>query len=454
MNIERKNIDEVNATLTMQIEKADYQEGVEKTLRDYRKKANIPGFRAGMVPMSYIKKMYGKAVTAEEMNKVVSDSLFKYIQDNNLQVLGDPLPNEDEKSDIDFDSDKPIKLVFDIALAPEFNAELNGRNTLTQYEIQIDDKMMENAVSQYTSRFGSYDNVDKAEENDILKGSIVELENGKVKENGIKNEAAVVSPKFIKNADQKKIFAGVKKGAAVVFNPKKVMETENEITSLLKIAKDKVAEADKDFQFTVNEITRFKEAELNQDLFDKAFGKDVVKSEDEFKNKLKEDLKASLAIDSDYKLMMDARAAVLKKMEDLKFPDAFLKRWVKTTKNTAEHKLTDEEIEKQYPAMIEGLKWQLAKEQIAKKNNIKVEEADMLTFGKKVARAQFAQYGMMSVPDNVAENYAKSMLKDKEAAKNMFERVMDEKVIDAIKKAVKLTPKEISLDEFNKMVGE
>lgn len=449
MNIERKNIDEVNLTLTMQVEKADYMEAVDKALKNYRKNANIPGFRPGTVPMSLIKKQFGKAVEAEELNKKVGEALYEYIKNENLQVLGDPLPSETEKSDVNLDADK-VTLVFDVALAPAFDIELNGRNQLNQYEIQIDDKMMEDATKQYTGRFGSHELVETVEENDLVKGLVEELENGAVKEGGVKNETAILSPKYI-SEDAKKAFVGAKKGAVVVFNPKKAMESDTEAAAFLKIDKAEVAVADKDYQFTINEISRFKDAALDQDLFDKAFGKDVVKSADEFKAKLKDELAASLTIDSDYKLLADTRALILKKMEDLKFPEAFLKRWLKST-----HKenLSDEALEKQFPGMIEGLKWQLAKEQLVKKNDVKVNDDDMINFGKKVARAQFAQYGMMSVPDEVAERYAKDMLKDKEAVKNMFDRVLEDKVLEIVKGAVKLNKKEISLDEFNKMVEE
>lgn len=448
MNIERKNIDEVNLTLTMQVEKADYMDAVEKALKAYRKNANIPGFRQGCVPMGLIKKQYGKAVEAEELNKKVGEALYAYIKDNNLQVLGDPLPSETEKSEVDLDSEQPIKLVFDVAVAPAFEIELNGRNQLTQYEIQIDDKMMADAVKQYTSRFGSYSTAEVAEENDLVKGIVEEMENGAVKEGGIKNEAAILSPKYV-SEDAKKAFVGANKGAVVVFNPKQAMD--NEAAAFLKIDKANLADADKDFQFTITEIQRYNEAPLDQDLFDKAFGKDVVKSEEEFKAKLKEELTASLVIDSDYKLLSDTRATVLKKMEGLQFPETFLKRWLKST-----HKenLSDEALDKQFPEMINGLKWQLAKEQIVKKNDIKINDDDMISFGKKVARAQFAQYGMMSVPEDVAERYAHDMLKDKEAVKNMFDRVLEEKVLEVVKGAVKLVKKEISLDDFNKLVEE
>ncbi|MBQ0029714.1 MAG: trigger factor [Bacteroidales bacterium] len=452
MNIERKNIDEVNILLTMEVEKADYQPAVEKALKDYRKKANMPGFRPGCVPMSYIKKLYGKALEAEEINKFVGENLYKYIQDNKLAVLGEPLPSEVEKSVADLDSDKPAKFFFDIAVAPEFKVELNGRNSFTQYQITVDDKMLNDAIKQYTSRFGHYDKGEKAEENDLVKGVVVELENGAEKEGGVKNEGAILSPKYI-SEEGKKLFLGAAVGAQITFNPKKVLEQDAEVAAFLKINKEDVAVADKDYLFTINEISRYVEAELNQDLFDKAFGKDVVKSEAEFKSKLEADIKDTLEADSEFKLLSDVRAAVLKKMEDLKFPEAFLKRWLKATAKDKKE-ATDEEIEKQFPEMLEGLKWQLAKDQLAKANDVKVEEKDLVEFGKKVARAQFAQYGMMSVPEDVAENYAHDMLKDKNAVRNMVDRVIEEKILAAVKGAVKLSTKQISVEEFQKLVSE
>lgn len=448
MNIERKNIDAVNAIIKLQVAKSDYQEAVDNTLRNYKKKANVPGFRPGQVPASIIKKMFGKAAMADEINKIISEALLGYIKDNNIQILGEPLPNRTEQKPIDFDAQEDFEFVFDIAIAPEFNVELSDKITVPYYDINVDDKMVENGVKSYTSRFGTYDKADSVEENDVVKGELVEMRTKtKAKEDGIVVEETVLCPKYIKDDEQKALFVGAKNGSAVTFNPKKAYENEAEIASLLKIKKEEVADMTSDFKFTIKEITRFKEAELNQELFDKAFGEGVVKSEAEFKQKLSDDIKKTMEQDSDYKLLIDAKAALLKGLEGLAFPDDFLKRWVLETNE----KITEKDLNEQYPMMLEDLKWHLVKEQIAKAKGIKIENNDLSDFAKKVARAQFAQYGMASVPDDVLDNYVKEMIKNKEQMNHMLDQVMDEKIMAEVKKAVKLDKKSVSLEEFNKL---
>jgi len=452
MNIERKNIDEVSATIAVQIEKNDYQEKVEKTLRNYRQKANIPGFRPGNIPMSLVKKMYGRAILAEEVNRLISEKLFGYIQENNIRILGEPLPNQTEQKEIDFDNDDNFEFIFDIGIAPEFNVELTKKESAPYYDIQVDEKMIENAVKSYTGRYGTYEQAETVEENDILKGELLESgARGKIVEDGIKVEDAVLSPKYMKNDAQKKLFIGAEKDSAVTFNPKKAFENETEISSLLKISKEQAKEMTANFRMTIKEITRFKDAELNQELFDKAFGVGVIKTEEEFKQKLQDEIKTSLEVDSNYKFMIDARDMLIKKLDNLPFPDAFLKRWLLATN---EGKKTEEELDAQYPKMIEELKWHLTKEKIAKDKEVKIEDADLTAFAKKAAQAQFAQYGMMGMPDDVLENYAKDMLKNQDTVKNIVDRVMDEKVLAAIKSSIKLTTKKVSLDNFNKMFEE
>ena len=451
MNIERKNIDEVSATITLQIEKSDYQEKVEKTLRSYRQKANIPGFRPGNIPASLVKKMYGKAVLGEEINKLISENLYGYIRDNNIRVLGEPLPNETEQKEIDFDTQDSFEFVFDIGVAPEFEVELNKKESAPYYDIQVDEKMLENAIKNYTGRYGTYEQAETVTEADVLKGELLELNaKGKVNEEGVKVSEAVLCPKFMKDDAQKALFVGAAKEGVVVFNPKKAFENEAEISSLLKISKEQAKELASDFQMTIKEITRYKEAELNQELFDKAFGEGTIKSEEEFKQKLTEEIKTSLVVDSDYKFMIDAKEMLVKKLGDLKFPDAFLKRWLLAS---GENK-TAESIDEQYPQMIGELKWHLIKEKIAKDKEIKVEESDLIGFAKKAAQAQFAQYGMMGLPDEMLENYAKEMLKKEDAVRNMVDRVMDEKILAVVKSSIKLSNKKISLDGFNKLFEE
>ncbi len=448
MNVERKNIDEVNATLTLVVEKNDCKERVEKTLRSYRQKANVPGFRPGHVPASMIQKMYGKGVLVDELNKLVSEQLLSYVKENGIKILGEPLPSADQK-EVDLDGDS-FEFVFDIAIAPEFNIELNKKVSLPYYEISVDDEMLANTVKSYTGRFGSYDQVDEVTEADVVKGDVIELANGVVKEDGIKVTDAVLCPKYMKNDAQKALFVGAKKDAVVVFNPKAAYENENEISSFLKITKEQAAQLSSDFQFVIKGITRYKEAEMNQELFDKALGEGVAKSEEEFKAKIKEELTSSLTVDSDYKFMLDIRDAFLKKLDGIVFPEAFLKRWALTTNEN----LKEDVLEKDFPKMLDDLKWHLIKEKIAADNKVKVEDADLKDFAKKAAKAQFAQYGMMSVPEDVLENYVKDMLSKKENLTNIIDKVVEDKIVAIVKGAVKVDSKAVSLDEFNKMFEE
>lgn len=449
MNIVRTDIDQSNVKLTLHIEKADYSEKVDKTLRDYRKKANIPGFRPGMVPVGLVKKMYGKAVMADEINKLISDELYKYIRENNINMLGEPLPNETEQESIDFSTQEEFNFTFDLGLAPEFEVELSQKDKVNYYEIAVSDEMIDNQIKSYTSRYGKYVQEETVEEKDMVKGEILELdEKGKVNESGRKLSDAVLTPAYMKDDAQKAAFAGAAKGAVIVFNPSKAFDgNQAEISSLLKISKDEANEVTSDFQFTIEGITRYHEAEIDQELFDKVYGEGTVNSEEEFRAKVKENIQESLKADSEYKFGIDAREALVAKYESLVFPDAFLKRWVlETNKN-----LTSETLEEDYPKMIADLKWQLIKDKIAKANDFKIENQDVDDYAKKITRAQFAQYGMVGIDEELVANYAKDMLKKEETLKSIIEKVAEEKVFEAIKNAIKLNTKEISIEEFNKL---
>lgn len=447
MNIVRKDIDSSNATITISIEKADYSEKVEKTLRDYRKKANIPGFRPGMVPLGLLKKMYGKSILAEEINKILSDELYKYIQDNSINLLGEPLPNETEQKDIDFSTQEDFEFVFDLGLAPEFEVELNKKDKVKYYQITPSEEMINNQIKSYTGRYGKYVQEESVEEKDMVKGVLTELTEGKVKESGIQVQDAVLTPAYMKDEASKALFANAKVGDTITFNPKTAFENEAEISSLLKISKEEVAEVTADFQFIIESITRYHEAEIDQDLFDKVYGEGVVKSAEEFTEKIKANIQETLAQDSEYKFGIDAREVLVKKYDALAFPDTFLKRWLMATNKN----LTAETLETDYPKMIADLKWQLIKDKIAKSNDIKVEKDDVEDFGRKIARSQFAQYGMIGMDDAILDNYVKDMLKKEETLKNIIDKVAENKVLDIIKNAVKVDTKEVSIEEFNKM---
>ena len=449
MNVSLQNIDKVSALLTVKLEKADYQEKVDKSLKSLRQKAQVPGFRPGMVPMSLVKKMYGKSVIAEEVNKALSEAVYKYIQDNNVSILGEPLPNEDKQPEIDFDTMEEFEFLFDIALAPEFKAEVDAKDKVDYYLIDVTEDMVNNQVKAYTQRNGKYEKVDVYEDKDMLKGLLAELdENGNTKEGGIQVEGAVMMPSYMKNDEQKAIFANAKVNDVLVFNPHTACEgNAAELSSLLKIDKEEAAEMKSNFSYQVEEVTRFVEGELTQEIFDQGCGKDVVNTVEEFRAKIKEVIANQFVADSDYKFLIDVRKMLMEKVGKLEFPDALLKRIMRMNNQDKDEKFVDDNYDKS----IEELTWHLIKEQLVKANNIKVEQEDVVNMAKEATRAQFAQYGMMSVPEDLLENYAKEMLKKKESVEGLVNRVVETKLASALKSQVKLNNKTISAEEFNKM---
>lgn len=450
MKISFENPDKVNGLLTITVEEADYQASVEKTLKDYRKKANYPGFRPGMVPMGLIKKQYGASAKMDAINKLIGEQIYKYMQDNKIQMLGEPLPSEKQEAQ-DLEKSAPYTFAFDIAVAPEFKIELNGHNKIDHYTIIVDDALIDRQVEMFTSRNGTYEKAESYEDNDMLKGDLRELdEKGNTKEDGITVEAASILPNYIKDEAQKALFNGAKLGDIITLNVSKAFENEAEIASLLKVERDRVKDIKSDFSYQITDIQRYKKHPVDQELFDSLFGKDTVKSEKEFREKIAEGLKEQLAVDADYKFILDVRAYCEKKVGKLEFPDALLKRiMLNNNKDKGE-----EFVEKNYEQSIKELTWHLIKEQLVADNQIKVNDEDVLNAAKETARVQFAQYGMNNVPDEYVENYAKEILKKRENVDGLVDRAVDIKLTDALKKVVKLNEKEISLDDFNKMMSE
>lgn len=449
MNISLENIDKVSAVLTIKMEKADYAERVEKALKDYRRKASLPGFRPGQVPMALLKKRFGKEITAEEVNKLLGEKLYAYIKDNKLNILGEPLPSEGRQQNIDFDTMEEFSFAFDIALAPEFKAELGAEDTVDYYDIQVDDKMVDNQVKMFAQRGGSYETVDSYEPKDMVKGLLAELdENGNTKEGGIQVENAVLLPEYMKDDEQKAIFNGCKVNDVVVVNPNKAYGGHDvEIAALLKIKKEDAPAMTSDFSYQVQEITRFKDAELNQELFDNVFGKDEVKSEEEFRNKIKGIMAEQFADDSNFKFFLDVRTYLMNKVGKLEFPDAFLKRFLRVSSASRGEKFVEEDYDKN----IEGLTWQLIQDQLVKAYDIKVEREDLVKTAKNLIRIQFAQYGMINLPEELLNNYADDMLKKEKDVESLFNRSVENKLAAALKDVVTLNRKEISVEDFNKM---
>lgn len=451
MNISFENPDKVNGLMTLTVEEADYKENVEKTLKDYRKKANYPGFRPGMVPMGLIKKQFGTSAKMDAINKLVGEQIYKYVQDNKIQMLGEPLPSETQDAQ-DLEKDGPYTFKFDIAVAPEFKIELNGKNKIDYYNITVDDKLIDRQVEMFASRSGSYEKAETFEGNDLLKGDLRELdEQGNTLEGGITIETASLMPAYIKVEDQKKLFEGAKLGDIITFNPRKAYpDNDSEIAGLLKIERNQVADHVGDFSFQVTEIQRYKSHEVNQELFDQVFGKDAVKNEEEFRNKIAEGVKQQLITDSDYKFILDVRAYCEKKVGELTYPEALLKRvMLNNNKDKGQ-----EFVEKNFAQSIKELNWHLIKEQLVAAYEIKVDDADIKEAAKETARVQFAQYGMNNVPDEYVANYADELLKKRENVDGFVDRAIDMKLIAALKAVVKLNEIEISLDDFNKMMEE
>lgn len=449
MKISFENPDKVNGLLTLTVEEADYKENVEKTLKNYRKKANVPGFRPGMAPMGMIKRQFGTTVKVDEINKLLGDQIYKYVKDNNIQMLGEPLPS-DKQEPVDMEKEAPYTFIFDIAVAPEFKAELTGDDTIDYYTITVDDKIVDQQIDMFASRAGHYDKVEDYQANDMLKGDIRELdENGNTKEGGITVEGAVLMPEYIKVEDQKKLFDGAKLGDVITFNPKKAYpESDVEVASLLKLKKEDVADLTADFSYQITEISRYVKAEVNQELFDQVYGKDVIKDEKDFREKIAEGLKAQFAIDSDFKFIQDVRKYLENKVGALTYPDALLKRiMLNNNKDKGE-----EFVEKNYEQSIKELTWHLIKEQLVKANGVKIEDADIEDTAKEAAKAQFAQYGMNNIPEEYIENYAKDMLKKKEYIDSFVDRSIDRKLTEILKNVVKLENKTATLEEFNKMM--
>ena len=445
-----QNVDKVSALLTVNIEKADYQEKVEKVLKKYRQQVNMPGFRKGMVPMSLIKKQFGKSAMAEEVDKLMQDAVNNYIRENKVNMLGMPLPNEEKMQTIDFDTQENFEFVFDIALAPEFKAEITEQDTLDFYTIAVSDEMVNSQVDMYAQRAAKYEKVEEYADRDMVKGLLAELdENGNTKEGGIQVEGAVMMPSYMKNDEQKAIFATAKVNDVLVFNPNAAFDgNEAELSSLLKIKREEVAEMKSNFSFQVEEITRAVPAALDQALFDQVFGEGTVSSEEEFRGKIKEGIAAQFMADSNYKFLLDARTYLMNKVGKLEFPDALLKKIMLMNNEDKGESFVEENYEKS----LEELTWHLIKEQLVEAFGIKVEQADILEMAKENTRMQFAQYGMMSIPEEMLENYAKEMLKKKENVEGLVNRAVESKLAVALKSKAALNNKEVSMEEFNNLL--
>lgn len=440
----------VNAVITVQMEKADYQDAVKKELKNIATKAEMPGFRKGKVPFGLIQKRFGFQVKADEINKILGTELMKYIRENNVNVLGEPMPSLNQEP-IDLETQEEFAFKFDVALAPEFECKLDTNDTVDYYDIEITDEQVEEQVKMFAQQAGHPENVEDYQERDILRGALAEQDaEGNVLEGGISVEKASLMPTYFKGEAQKALFEGAKVGDVLTINPAEAYDNnENELAALLKIEKEQVAEHKGNFTFQVEEISRFVPASMDQEFFDRVFEEGEVKSEEEFRVKVRELMATQHVADSDYKFLIDVRKYCEDKVGQLEFPEELLKRYMMTQNEEKED--AAEFVEKNFAKSIEELKWHLIKEQLVEANNVKIEQNDVKEQALKATRFQFMQYGMNNIPEEYVERYAEEMLKNQQQVQGLVERAIDEKLAAALKNVVALNHKSVSVEDFQKL---
>ena len=448
MNITFENPDKVSGVLTFVIEEADYQEDVNAQLKKYRKQANIPGFRPGQAPMGMIKRQVGAQVKVDVINKLVGEKLYDYVKENKINMLGEPMPHLGEEP-VDLDAPAPYTLKFDIAVAPEFKAELSKDDKIAYYNIAVDDKLVDQQIEAFASRAGSYQKVDEYQDNDMLKGDLRELnEDGSTKEGGITVSEASMLPSYITVEEQKALFNGAKVGDMITFNPKKAYPTSNvEISSLLKISKEEAENVTADFSFQVTEISRYTKHAIDKELFDMVYGDGNVKDEADFRAKVVAGIQDQMNQNADFRLLQDVRTYVESKIGEVKYADELMKRIMLANNKDK----GAEYVDKNYEASIKELTWSLAKNQIVEALGIKIEDADVKAAAIDMTRMQFAQYGMNSVPEEYLTQYAEEMLKKPEQVDTFINIAVDRKLMVALKDVVTLETKEISFEDFQKL---
>lgn len=445
MKINRENIDNVNATIRVIIEKSDYEKNVADKLKEYRQQVALPGFRPGKVPAGIIQKRFGKAVLAEEVNQLLSQNLTNYFRDENINLIGDPLPNTELQPKIDFDKNDDFEFVFDVAISPEINLTLDESNTIDYYRIKVDEDMIRENVDQIRDRYGK--NVDT---NEVVKEAFVRVDfaeldaDGNEIENGIKANNVLLAVDRIKDEEILNSFIGKTIDEVVVFNPVKAFEDRHEVSHMLNIGHEVAENLESNFKCTIKSIQVFEKAEINEELFRNLFGDDTeVTTEEQFIEKVKENIQASLENNSKHRFEVDAKKTLIETVP-IELPEAFLKRWLKQTNK----ELTDEQIENDFDGFREDLKWQLIKNDIINKNQIEVSEDETLDMARSVALSQYHQYGIYQVADEHLDSFANRLLEREEDRERIVRRIFEIKVFDLIRQKVKLREKEVTTDEF------
>ncbi len=447
MNVNYAKIDDVNGRLTVTVEESDYADKVKKQLKEIGKNRPEPGFRPGHTPEGLLRKKYGTAVKYDVINREVGDAVYNYIRENNIRVLGNPVPEKEDQFDINADT---FTFNFKVGVAPEIDTHVDKDLHVPFYTIKVSDEMIDEQSNNLRRRLGKQVPGEQTEPDALVKGVLRELnEEGAVKEDGIVVENGIVAPAYFSSEDQRKLFEGKKVGDKVVFNPYATAEgTQNpdaEVSSMLNIDKNEAAAHKGDFEMEIKEIIVVRPADLDQEFFDHVFGKDKVHNEEEYRKAMAEMLAAQLRNDSFYRFTIDAKDAIMKAVGDFELPDAVLKDYLVQ----ADNNVTAETVDQEYAAMRPQLEWQIVRDEVADKLQIKVEEEDLLNTARALARQQFAQYGMGNVPDDMLDKYAREIMNDRKFRDQLFGQTLEQKLFRGIEASVTVDPREVTVKEFN-----
>ncbi|GHV61427.1 trigger factor [Bacteroidia bacterium] len=447
MNITKVQKDALNGTIRVQLEKKDYAERVENALKGYQQKVVVDGFRKGKTPLGLVKKMYGKAILMDELNKLLQEAVAIYIDDNKLHILGEPLPNETEQKELDLEQDD-FEFVYDFALVPEMDVKLTKKDKITYYMIKADDEMIDKQIENLRKNNGEMQDVDVVEGTEYLKGKMEELDaDGNVREGGVQNSDSSFSLQYVKDEDVINKFKGAKIGDTLQLDVLKAFPNKTDFSSMLGISKEDAEEVNPIFSFTVNEIKRFVEAEMNTAFFDRVYGEDATKTEKEFRDRVKDDIQQQLKSYSAYRFPFDAREKLLKKNADVAMPDAFLKRWVAVSS-----KETDmEEIERDFEKYRDEFKWQIIQNRLSEEYAIKIEKEDIQHAARQVASSQLQQYGLYRLTNEQLDGFALKLIQNEKQHRRLYDMALDAKIFATIRENAKLEEEEITMADFEKL---
>jgi trigger factor len=448
MNVSFNKRDAVSGVLKVEIAKEDYAGKVETSLQEARRKADVPGFRKGMAPMGIINKRYRKSILSDAINELTSNSVCKYIEDNAIQMIGGPLSNETEHPKPNFDTQENFEFYFDIPIIPDIHVELSKNDHIPYYKVVIDDALLDKRIDFFKMNNGSFvGDAEEVEEKDMVKGTAIELSDASSGEEGsLVVEAALLTPKYINDEETRRVLIGAKKGTTLTINLHKAFGgNETEIAAFLKIDKEMVAGVNGDFSFVIEDITRFKAAELNQALYDRLFNDGLVVDEAMFRERIRESIRQQYIPQSEYRFKIDMHCTVLGKAGNIALADDMVKRWFLYK---GEYK-TLEQVETEYPRISRDLKWQFIRDSILKANSVDINEEDLLTVARQIVREQFAQYGIKDIPDDVVSNSASKMINNDDTTLHIVvARATENKLVDWIKNAVSIDVTDVSIEEL------